>query len=241
MISSEQVFEQISVSDIKVIAFTRNGGLSNAPYRTLNLADYVGDDPVIVQANLEIVTELAGANGCSVMAANHGRAVQVVTHSGVASTGDGLITHEVNLALLALAADCVGFALADPVNGIIAVGHAGWRGVLANVMQALVDTFVQAGGELANTQAVIGPAICGKCYEVPKERVTQFLASRPEAVSDETHLDLRAGVRSVLGEHISQIHEFSGCTQEDENLFSYRRAGGKPTGRGGLLVVRTGS
>jgi copper oxidase (laccase) domain-containing protein len=130
--------------------------------------------------------------------------------------------------------------LTDSVSGVIAVGHAGWRGVLANVMQSVVDTFVLSGGKLAQTKAVIGPAICGSCYEVPRDRVSEF-SEHPTAIFDEAHLDLRAGVRSVLAKQIDAIYEFPGCTQESENLFSYRKASGQPTGRGGLLVIRTSS
>lgn len=241
MNSSVQIFDQISFSNVKVLALSRNGGLSRAPFDSLNLADYVGDEVAAVSGNLAIVSNLVGANALVVMSANHGNEVHVVSHSGSAPSGDGLVTNVENLALLALAADCVGFALIDPESGVIAVGHAGWRGVLANVMQEVIDTFVRQGGQLSHSKAVIGPAICASCYEVPKERVTQFLAHIPEAVFDETHLDLRAGVRSVLAHSFSEVHEFAGCTQEDENLFSYRGANGLPTGRGGLLVVRTSS
>ena len=238
--SVAQIFDQTSFDSVKVIALSRNGGLSNAPFNSLNLADYVGDESQAVRANLALVTELAGASGIAVMSATHGNKVNVVSSSGLAPSGDGLVTRESNLALLALTADCVGFALTDSVSGVIAVGHAGWRGVLANVMQSVVDTFVLSGGKLAQTKAVIGPAICGSCYEVPRDRVSQF-SEHPAAIFDETHLDLRAGVRSVLAKHIDSVYEFPGCTQESENLFSYRKASGQPTGRGGLLVIRASS
>ena len=238
--SVAQIFDQTSFDSVKVIALSRNGGLSNAPFSSLNLADYVGDESQAVRANLALVTELAGASGIAVMSATHGNKVNVVSSLGLAPSGDGLVTRESNLALLALTADCVGFALTDSVSGVIAVGHAGWRGVLANVMQSVVDTFVSSGGKLAQTKAVIGPAICGSCYEVPRDRVSEF-SEHPTAIFDETHLDLRAGVRSVLAKQIDAIYEFPGCTQESENLFSYRKASGQPTGRGGLLVIRTSS
>ena len=238
--SVAQIFDQTSFDSVNVIALSRNGGLSKAPFNSLNLADYVGDESQAVRANLALVTELAGASGIAVMSATHGNKVNVVSSSGLAPSGDGLVTRESNLALLALTADCVGFALTDSVSGVIAVGHAGWRGVLANVMQSVVDTFVLSGGKLAQTKAVIGPAICGSCYEVPRDRVSQF-SEYPPAIFDETHLDLRAGVRSVLAKQIDAIYEFPGCTQESENLFSYRKASGQPTGRGGLLVIRASS
>lgn len=238
--SVPQIFDQVGFGSVKVIALSRNGGLSNAPFNSLNLADYVGDESAAVRANLALVTELAGASGIAVMSATHGNKVNVVSSLGLAPSGDGLVTQESNLALLALSADCVGFALTDSVSGVIAVGHAGWRGVLANVMQSVVDTFVLSGGKLAQTKAVIGPAICGSCYEVPSDRVSQF-SEYPAAIFDETHLDLRAGVRNVLAKQIDAIYEFPGCTQESENLFSYRKASGQPTGRGGLLVIRSSS
>ncbi|MCF8554195.1 MAG: polyphenol oxidase family protein [Candidatus Nanopelagicales bacterium] len=238
--SVAQIFDQTSFDSVKVIALSRNGGLSNAPFNSLNLADYVGDESQAVRANLALVTELAGASGIAVMSATHGNKVNVVSSLGLAPSGDGLVTRESNLALLALTADCVGFALTDSVSGVIAVGHAGWRGVLANVIQSVVDTFVLSGGKLAQTKAVIGPAICGSCYEVPRDRVSEF-SEHPTAIFDETHLDLRAGVRSVLAKQIDAIYEFPGCTQESEDLFSYRKASGQPTGRGGLLVIRTSS
>ena len=239
--SSVQVFDQITFADVKVIAFSRHGGLSRAPYDSLNLADYVGDEPDCVRGNLALVSQLAGADGVSVMSATHGNKVNVVTTTGTAPSGDGLVTKETDLALLALAADCVGFALADPVAGVIAVGHAGWRGVLSNVMQEVVQAFVLSGGKLSQTRAVIGPAICASCYEVPSDRVAQFLEQCPAAVADETHLDLRAGVHSSLAKHIELISDLPGCTQESEKLFSHRKANGQPTGRGGLLIVRASS
>jgi len=232
-----QVFGCVSIEDIHAVALNRNGGVSNAPFDSLNLASYVGDDPTCVTANIEIVKDLVLADGVSVMNAEHGNKVQVVSEPGIAPLGDGLVTSQTQLALVALAADCVPFGLIDPVNRVIAVGHAGWRGVLANVMQALLDAFVAKGGQLNHTQAVIGPAICAQCYVVPAERVELFQDVRPEAIHTSTTLDLTSGVRSVLAAQVSTVHEFSGCTYENSDLFSYRRATGEPTGRGGLVLA----
>lgn len=234
---NSQVFGRVSIEGIQAIALSRNGGTSAPPYNSLNLASYVGDDPECVSANLDRVQTMVSAHGISVMNAEHGNRVHVVNEPGIAPLGDGLITKSPGLALLALAADCVPFGLIDPVNRLVAVGHAGWRGVLANVMQTLLDEFVSSGAQLAHTQAVIGPAVCAKCYEVPAERVEQFREVCPVAVSSSTHLDLSAGVKSVLASQVTQIHELSGCTFESEDLFSYRRAAGEPTGRGGLVIA----
>ena len=232
-----QVFGRVSIEGIHAIALSRNGGISAPPYSSLNLASYVGDEAEHVAENLVRVQAMFSAQGISVMNAEHGNQVHVVNEPGIAAIGDGLVTQTAGLALVALAADCVPFGLVDPVNRVVAVGHAGWRGVLANVMQSLLDEFVATGAQLAHTQAVIGPAICSNCYVVPAERVDQFKEVCPAAISTSTHLDLSAGVKSVIASHVSEIHELSGCTFENEDLFSYRRAAGEPTGRGGLVIA----
>jgi polyphenol oxidase len=232
-----QVFGRVSIKGVTAIALSRNGGTSQSPFDSLNLASYVGDDLESVSANLAIVRNLVPATAISVMNAEHGNVVHVVTEPGIASPGDGLITTQSDLALVALAADCVPFGLVDPVNRVIAVGHAGWRGVLANGMQSLMDDFVAAGGQLSNTEAIIGPAICANCYEVPAERVEQFRDIRPEAISSNRNLDLVAGVKSILASQVTKIHELNGCTFENSDLFSYRRAAGQATGRGGLAIA----
>jgi len=236
-----QFFGNVSIGGIQAIALKRTGGTSKAPFDSLNLASYVGDDSTNVAANLEIVKEMVSAKNISVMNAEHGKTIHVVTQPGIAPVGDGLITSQSDLALVALAADCVPFGLVDPVNRVIAVGHAGWRGVLANVMQSLFDEFVSSGAQPQHTQAIIGPAICAKCYEVPAERVELFREVCPEAISSPRHLDLTRGVVSVLADQVAQIHELTGCTLENSELFSYRRAAGEPTGRGGLVLSMSNS
>jgi YfiH family protein len=236
-----QVFGRVSIEGIHAIALNRTGGTSQSPFASLNLASYVGDDPQCVAANLEVVKKLVTAEGVCVMNAQHGNQVHVVSEPGIALPGDGLITNQTQLALVSLAADCVPFGLIDPVNRVIAVGHAGWRGVLANVMQSLLDEFLASGAQLNHTQAVIGPAICANCYEVPVERVEMFRQVRPEAISSPRNLDLIAGVTSVLATQVTQIHELTGCTLEKSELFSFRRAAGEPTGRGGLVLAMSGS
>lgn len=236
-----QVFGRVSIEGIQAVALRRSGGVSSAPFDSLNLASYVGDSAENVSANLAIARDLVSAQQISVMNAEHGNTVRVVTEPGVALPGDGLITKQTGLALAALAADCVPFGLVDPINGVVAVGHAGWRGVLANVMQSLLDEFVVSGAELNHTHAIIGPAICAKCYEVPAERVEQFRDTRPEAIASPRNLDLTAGVKSALLTKVETIYEISGCTAESSDLFSYRRAAGVPTGRGGLIIAISAS
>ena len=155
----------------------------------------------------------------------------------MAPDGDGLVCTESGHAIVALSADCVPFALVDPIKQVIAVGHAGWKGVLANLMAALTEAFSQSGGEPTKSTAVIGPAICAKCYEVPPERVNLFSGTMPAAISDSTHLNLPNAVSTVLSDLGFSTTNIPGCNFENPNLFSFRRANGNATGRGGLVAI----
>ena len=111
------------------------------------------------------------------------------------------------------------------------------QGVLADLMSELAKSFMQAGAKVSNSVAVIGPSICGKCYEVGQDRTDLFAQKLPAAISDSTHLQLAAGVAHVLGNLGFAIMQMPGCNFEDENLFSFRRSGGGPTGRGALVAI----
>jgi YfiH family protein len=233
---STLIYDSVSVGSIEVVALSRNGGFSQGQFASLNLANYVGDDPDLVAKNIELAGSSVGATQVSVMQGEHGSQVNLVNSPGFAPRGDGIVSLTPGLAILALAADCVPFALVDPINQVVAVGHAGWKGVAANVMQNLVSTFVANGGSIENSTAVLGPSICGACYEVPESRTAELGAVSPVSIRDERHIDVGAGVRSALTKSGLKTVAIPGCTQEDDNLFSYRRANGQPTGRGGLIV-----
>lgn len=232
-----QEFGRVETGTVSVIAFSRHGGVSKSPYNYLNLGAYVGDNPKSVQRNWQLVQESLGATDLTYLHAEHGIKINTATQSGEAPIGDGLICNKTKHAIAALSADCVPFALVDPVHHVIAVGHAGWKGVLANLMQEISKEFQKHGGISANSVAVIGPAICGKCYKVSPDRVKLFKSTMPTAIFDQTHLDLTAGVVATFNDLGFEIAQIAGCNFEDEDLFSYRRANGLPTGRGALVAI----
>ncbi len=230
-------YARIDLGPISVVALSRHGGVSVCPYESLNLGSYVGDNPTDVAQNFSRVQKLVGAQQLTWLNANHGTTVHFADKPGQAPPGDGLVTTERRHGIVALSADCVPFALVDPNNLVIAVGHAGWKGVLANLMNVLTNSFVKYGGVPSNSTAVIGPSICGSCYEVGPERVALFSDAMPSAIFDQTHLSLANGVKSKLVELGFSITQIPGCNFEDKNLFSFRRANGGPTGRGGLVAM----
>lgn len=234
---SALIYDSVRVGDIEVVALSRNGGVSVGNFDSLNLANYVGDDPRAVAQNIERAGASVNVADVCVMQGEHGNKVHLVKSPGYADKGDGLVTNAPGLALLALAADCVPFALVDPVQRVVAVGHAGWKGVALNIMQSLTEGFVSLGGEPTASTAIIGPSICGSCYEVPAERVAELEAVSPASIKDSRHIDVAAGVKSVLSESGFKVEQIPGCNLEDDRLFSYRRAAGEPTGRGGIIVA----
>jgi YfiH family protein len=146
-------------------------------------------------------------------------------------TADAIVTDRDDVALAIMVADCLPVLLADPVAGVVAVAHAGRRGLLDGVLEATLEQMGTLGARAEDTTASIGPAICGSCYEVPEE-MREDAARRVPATGATTRwgtpaLDLRAGAVSVLedaGVPAAAIDADHTCTLEDERFFSYRRS-----------------
>lgn len=221
----------------------RRDGVSQAPYDLGNLADHVGDDPVAVAANRARLAAAVGvpADHLVAMAPVHGADVVPVgpLPPAHAPAADGLITTTPGLALLVLAADCVPVLLADDVAGVIAVVHSGWRGVLTDVTGAALARMRELGADPARTRALIGPAVCGRCYPVDQDRYDAVVQVAPRAAAraaDGTSaLDLRVAVRDRLERAAVSVSVLGGCTAQSVRWFSHRRDG--VTGRHGAAVV----
>ncbi|MGW2174237.1 peptidoglycan editing factor PgeF [Streptomyces sp. NPDC001705] len=217
----------------------RWGGVSAVPYEQLNLGGAVGDDPGAVKANRELAAKSLGVDPDRVVWMNqvHGADVAVVDGpwgDGPVPRVDAVVTAERGLALAVLTADCVPVLLADPVAGVAAAAHAGRPGLVAGVVPAAVRAMAGLGADPARIVARTGPAVCGRCYEVPEEMRTDVAAAEPAAhaetswgtpavdVAAGVHAQLeRLGVRDLVG---SQV-----CTRESRDHFSYRRD--RTTGR----------
>jgi polyphenol oxidase len=225
----------------------RSSGASVAPYDRGNLADHVGDDPDHVRANRATLAAALGLDADHVvaMAPVHGRAVGVVTASTSSPVGDvdALVTTVPGVALLTLAADCVPVLLADGAGAVVAVAHAGWRGVQLDVVGATVEAMLGLGAEPGRLHAVVGPAICGACYAVPRERFDAVVSVAPSAAAvcrdGQPGLDLRAAVLDRLRRSEVSVRVHGGCTLESASWFSHRRDG--VTGRhGGIATLHAG-
>jgi len=227
-------------------AFTsRLGGISAAPFDTLNLGGGVGDDPAAVAGNRRLAAQLCGraADRTAWMRQVHGSDVVYAAGptpaAGTAAVADALFTDVPDLALGVLVADCAPVLIADPEARIIGAAHAGREGMAAGVVLALVHAMTAGGADPVRMRAVIGPAICGGCYEVPAQLRARIADAVPAAGSVTTKgspgIDIKAGVSAQLaGAGVRSVSRDPRCTAETPALYSYRRDG--RTGRFAGLV-----
>ncbi|MFE4862964.1 peptidoglycan editing factor PgeF [Streptomyces sp. NPDC056670] len=221
-------------------AFTdRWGGVSAVPYEELNLGGAVGDDPASVRANRELAAGKLGLDPARVVWMNqvHGREVAVVDGPfapGDPAAVDAVVTGRRGTALAVLTADCTPVLLADPVAGIVGAAHAGRPGMVAGVVPAAVGAMVSLGADPARIVARTGPAVCGRCYEVPGPMRAEVAEAEPAAWSETSWgtpaVDVTAGVHAQLAAlGVTDLVASPVCTLESLDHFSYRRD--RTTGR----------
>lgn len=234
-----------------VAAFTgRGGGVSSAPYASLNLGDHVGDDPAAVAANRRLLMEAAGVcpqDYAALVNPNqvHGSLVVELGEDLAASRAqaragaDGVVCTRAGVPVLLCFADCVPVIAAAP-GGAFAVLHAGWRGAVAGIPGAGLQALARAAGcQPQECNLYIGPHIGPCCYETSQEVLERFTAAfGPQVDAGNRHLDLGAAVRASLlqaGAAQQRIVHAGCCTScRNGEFFSYRADGGT-TGRHGAL------
>ncbi|WP_107483509.1 peptidoglycan editing factor PgeF [Streptomyces humi] len=221
-------------------AFTdRWGGVSAAPYEELNLGGAVGDDPGSVRTNREIAAKSLGLDAGRVVWMNqvHGNDVTVVDEpwgERPVPEVDAVVTARRGLALAVLTADCTPVLLADPVAGVVGAAHAGRPGMVAGVVPATVRVMTELGADPARIVARTGPAVCGRCYEVPEAMRAEVAAVEPTAYAETgwgtPAVDVSAGVHAQLARAgVRDRAQSPVCTLESVDHFSYRRD--RTTGR----------
>lgn len=205
------------------------GGSSVGDFASLNLGGHVGDDPGAVESNRRLV-----ANSFEVqrdhllfMTQCHGSDIALVEGpwAGEPPAVDGLVTTTADLALGVLVADCTPVLLVDRAAGVAAAVHAGRPGMVQGVVGRAVDAMRDLGAR--SISAVVGPSVCGRCYEVPEGMRAQAAKVSPVVAavswSGTPAIDVAAGVVEQLVARSVAVQWVSGCSRESEGLFSYRR------------------
>lgn len=218
----------------------RFGGVSDAPYAELNLAQHVGDDAARVNENRRRVAEACAVAPERLVTVRqvHGNRVLDLFDQAAEAEADGLITGSIELALAILVADCVPILLVDTASPRFGVVHAGWRGLAAGVLKNAVAHFASPH----TLHAFIGPSISASAYQVGPEVAGHFThvpAALVADVGDRYRLDLRAvsahqlTTAGLVDEHIFTSRQF---TDGGALFFSDRAT--RPCGRFALVAKR---
>ena len=224
-------------------AFTdREGGVSNGPFGSLNLGGHVGDDADDVEQNRRRVADSVGVQRDRLLFMAQCHSADVVVADGPwgpddPPAADGVVTRERGLALAALVADCTPVLLADPDAEVVGAVHAGRPGMTLRIVDRAVEAMRDLGAR--RLSAVVGPSVCGRCYEVPEPMRDAAAAVTPESATvswtGTAAIDVAGGVVAQLHAQAVEVTWVPGCAREDQRLYSYRRDG--RTGRYAGVVV----
>ncbi len=229
----------------------RKGGVSDSPYKSLNLGFHVGDKPEKVLENRSRWLSEWGATWSDFVMGEQVHGTQVVwvdKKSGgrgacsletVITKVDGLLTQS-DIGLMAMFADCVPIYFFHPNIGAVGIAHAGWKGTLGKICLNVLTELVDAGGKIEDCWVALGPSIGPCCYEVDQVLADRFNFNfeQPSFLnplgSERFSLDLGQANRSLLleaGIKPDSLWMASTCTACNcESFFSHRREGA-PTGR----------
>jgi purine-nucleoside/S-methyl-5'-thioadenosine phosphorylase / adenosine deaminase len=219
-----------------VVAFsTRLGGVSEAPFDTLNLGRLTMDDPEHVAENRRRLCAAAEAepSRLSFNRQVHGSVVRRADPAASGKPGDGLVTDVPRRPLLVFGADCVPVALVRRGTAVpaLALLHVGWRGVLAGV----IESGAAAVGDAFH--AVVGPGIGPCCYEVGEDVAAPFRVRFGRRIVTRGKLDLWSAAESALrGAGAAHVTRTDLCTACRPQLFFSHRRDGPQTGRQGAIA-----
>ena len=227
---------------VEIRVSTREGGVSQSPYGSLNLADHVGDKAESVDENRRRLAEALPGDAVCWLNQVHGVSALEAT-PGVVPDADAHWTAARNLPLAVLTADCLPVVLMARDSSCVGIAHAGWRGLAAGVLESLLAT-MPAGPALMT--AWLGPAISAAAYEVGSEVKATFEQQCGEESGDCFHPSHRQGhwMADLAGlarlrlrrAGVSTITGGGRCTHgESAHFFSHRREG-PATGRMATLV-----
>jgi polyphenol oxidase len=231
--------------------FTREGGVSEGAFASLNCGYSSGDEISRVEANRTRALQCLGMAPASLCTVRQVHSTAVVVARAPqpkrpSLEADALVTDRPGITLGVLSADCAPVLLADPEAGVIGAAHAGWRGALAGVIEATVEAMVGLGAVRDHIRAAIGPCIAQESYEVGPELLTRFTDHdptcadlfQPVAASHRLLFDLKGyASRRLARAGIEQRTALPDDTHADEaRFFSARRTRQGGGERFGLLL-----
>jgi YfiH family protein len=228
-----------AIKGIRHAFFTRNGGVSEGLYATLNGGIGSKDAPERVGENRARMAAAVGVAPERLLSLYqiHSPDVVVATAPWTRASrprADAVVTRIPGLALGISTADCGPVLFADPQAGVIAAAHAGWRGALTGVLEATIDAMETLGAQRKRLVVALGPTIRQPNYEVGPEFVDRFIAADPDnrrffaspARADHAMFDLGGYISARLARaEVVQFEDLGLCTCADPaRFYSYRRS-----------------
>lgn len=227
---------------------TRAGGISPAPFNSLNLALTRADPIENVKRNFRIFAGAAGFKYESITALNHEHGTNIIRVTkkdcgrGLEKEPfpfcDGLVTNDPAVTLVAMHADCSAVFLYDPIKNAVGLAHAGWKGTFYRIGQKLIEKMTaEFGSKPENMLAAVGPCICFDCFEVDAALAEKFknefgyekIAKEDNKKKGKARVDIEAALAIQLiegGILLEKLSLMDLCTYERQELFySYRRDG----------------
>ena len=232
---------------------TRIGGVSGAPFESLNLGRSTGDDAADVAQNHERLARVLGFDTLATLRQVHGAEIHdaaAAQGGGLAPEADGWFVDQPGQCAGVLGADCPGVLLVAPDRKALVLLHAGWKGIASGIIAAGVARLEGAGASPSSVLAVLGVGIGKAAYEVDTpvlDAIAKSLALSVEALDFATtptrpghaHLDLHAVIGRQLeeaGVPPEQIDALDGCTFEETSRFYSHRRDGTEAGRHALVA-----
>ena len=241
---------------------TRDGGVSQGIFESLNLSFTRGDEKSAVLENYRRVAKAMGIDVERIVTSDqtHTTNVRLVTEKDAGkgivmprdySNVDGMITNEPELLLATFYADCVPLYFVDPVHRAIGLSHSGWRGTVermgAETILAMKEHF---GTRPEDLLCAVGPSICQECYEIGEDVAVHFQETFAPVIQEiltdkgncKFQLDLWRTNQLILqetGVPTEQIYMANMCTCcNSDKLFSHRATKGKRGNLGAFLMIR---
>lgn len=218
--------------------FSREGGVSEGLYASLNGGLGSNDDPAHVTENRRRMAEQLGVPSAQLISVHQVHSPDVVVATGPWNgsprpKADALVTRTEGLAISVTTADCGPILFVDPNARVIGAAHAGWKGALTGVLEATIDAMEKLGADRGGIVAAIGPLIRQSSYEVGQEFVERFIEADaengvfflPGARDGHAMFDLAGFIRMRLeNAGVLMIDDLGLDTYADDRFFSYRRS-----------------
>ena len=218
--------------------FTRHGGVSTGVFKALNCGYGSPEARSIIQQNRALIAAEIGVPEAHLFSVTQTHSARVVTLNNPSDfkTGveaDAMVSNQKAMALGVLTADCAPVLFHDPSANVVGAAHAGWRGAFGGVLEATIEAMCALGAKPAGINAVIGPCISQKNYEVGQEFLEAFIDENTsytrffvQAQNDKYLFDLPGfALHRLRSANIAEAEWTGQCTYaRPDDFFSYRYA-----------------